>query len=425
MKVGIVGLGAAGLRAAMLLEEAGVQTLLYEARDRIGGRIRTVQRDRAVYEMGAEWIDADHARTLALFEDLGLQTMAGESWPRRLYFEGEMRESQDLWADALEDELRVESAAKELSFGLRRNPWENAARGDLDGRTLDDFLREHTSSARGLWWTRANYRSDEGDDPERIGLLGWLCATLPYREREDGSVSAFRVPGGMGQMIEGMANCLSANAHLGAVLRRVHCDNTSVSLRFEDFEVEVDRAILTVPPSVLEQVVIEPPLLGAARCAIEGVGMSRAVKVVMEFDRPFWRDLAWNGCLMCDTPLQQVWDASLGEAPLLCAYICGEQARSFANRADSVQAVVKELESLIPEASGRFVRGWLHDWVSEPFSHGAFSHHPAGYSLSYHRYLNRAHERIHFAGEHTAQWNGFVEGALESAERVVHEVLNA
>jgi monoamine oxidase len=30
--------------------------------------------------------------------------------------------------------------------------------------------------------------------------------------------------------------------------------------------------------------------------------------------------------------------------------------------------------------------------------------------------------QIHFAGEHTADWIGFVEGALESAERVVAEV---
>ena len=30
---------------------------------------------------------------------------------------------------------------------------------------------------------------------------------------------------------------------------------------------------------------------------------------------------------------------------------------------------------------------------------------------------------IHFAGEHTALWSGFIEGALESAERATKEIL--
>jgi phytoene dehydrogenase-like protein len=38
----VIGAGAAGLRAAVALRKAGRQVLVLEARDRIGGRVHTV-----------------------------------------------------------------------------------------------------------------------------------------------------------------------------------------------------------------------------------------------------------------------------------------------------------------------------------------------------------------------------------------------
>ena len=62
MTVGVVGMGIAGLRAAMLLEASGIDVKLFEVRDRIGGRLRTWTdgTDGTVYEAGGEWIDSDH-----------------------------------------------------------------------------------------------------------------------------------------------------------------------------------------------------------------------------------------------------------------------------------------------------------------------------------------------------------------------------
>jgi len=425
MRVAVVGLGAAGMRAAMLLEKAGAKVSLFEARKRLGGRISTIRSGSAIYDAGGEWLDADHCRALQLLQELGIEPDRASSWPGRVLFDGHECTADTLWTEALEDDLRVEAVAREMCRDLEEVPWKNAHRKEWDKRTLADFLRENTSSKRGLWWVWANCRSDEGDDPDEVSLLGWLCGYLHYLEREEHSMSAYRVPGGMGSMIDAIADRLVAKPHLGTVLQRVRQDSESVYLEFDTHEVEVDRVVLTLPPPALEKVIFEPALPGAKRCAIEACRMSRAIKICWEFDSFWWRDEGWTGSLHYDGPLQQLWDATRSEAPVLAAYVCGDDAVRWTKMADPVGEGLGELTRILPQAGAHFVRGWIHDWIDDPYSYGAFSSLAPGYALEYMRHIGTPEGRIHFAGDHACIRTGFIEGALESGERVAEEVLNA
>lgn len=423
MTVGVVGLGMSGLRTAMLLEKRGFDVKLYEARGRPGGRLHTSNEGNGtVYEAGGEWIDADHDRIIDLLREFGMEPEGRPTWPRRVVFRGETTTEDELWNDALEDDLRVEAAAKELCRDLLNPPWLNKSHTELDQRTLGDFLREHTQSDSGLWWVTSNFRSDEGDDPDRIGLLGWLCGYLHYLDRDGDVMSAYRVPGGFRGLCEKMLGTLQQEPCFGAVLHKVSQDDEGVWLHFERSKERVDRVVLTLPPPALERVIFEPALGVEKRCAIEACGMSRAVKICWEFDQAWWLEEGWGGSMHCDGPLQQTWDGSLGEAPVLTAYVCGDQAAEWAKLGDPVKAGLYELTQICPQASERFVRGWWHDWVTDRYALGAFSHLAPGYVLEHMEHAATAESRIHFAGEHTATWIGFIEGALESAERVTAEI---
>lgn len=425
MTVGIVGLGAAGLRAAMLLERAGVTVRLFEARHRAGGRMFTADEGGgAVYEAGGEWIDADHFRCLDLMREFNLEPMEPVDWPRKLVYGGRECTDVTIWNDALEDDLRVEGAAREMCRALSQPPWTNEHLRELDHRSLGDFLREHTSSERGLWWVNAKYRSDEGDDLERIGLLGWLSGYMHYLDREGEEMSAYRFPGGASRLFDRMAGSLKAEPTYGAVLQRVRQDSGGVTLVFDRGEARVDHVILTLPPPALERVVFEPALSVEKRCAVEACRMSRAIKIVWEFDRPWWEEAGWGGSMLCDGPLQQTWDGSGADAPILSSYICGEQAVEWTRLGDPVRAGVYELSQIFPQAAERFQRGWIHDWVSDPYAQGAFSHLAPEYVLEHMKHIAPPQGRVHFAGEHTAIWTGFIEGAFESAERVTEELLS-
>ena len=426
MKVGIVGMGAAGLRAAMLLKEAGAETELFEARHRPGGRLHTIDEGfGAVFEGGGEWIDSDHHRVIELLKRFGHEPLQNQEWPGKVVYGGKHTTEALLWSDALEDELRVEAAALEHCRDLYEPAWSNTQHAEWDAMNVAMFLANHTTTERGRWWVTANVRSDEGDDLSRIGMLGWLSGYLKYVDRDNDVASAFRIPGGARTLYQGMADTLCSEIRYGSVLRRVHQDASGVRLMFNDAEARVDRVILTLPPPCLEQVVFEPAMSVYKRCAVEACEMSRAIKISWEFESPWWKDQGWGGSMKCEGPIQQTWDASLGDAHILTAYVCGQSATEWAGLEDPVRAGVHELALLVPQAASTFKRGWMQDWLNDPYARGAFSHLAPGYVLEHMEHISTPEGRIHFAGEHCASWTGFIEGALESAEHVVPEVLSA
>jgi monoamine oxidase len=65
-----------------------------------------------------------------------------------------------------------------------------------------------------------------------------------------------------------------------------------------------------------------------------------------------------------------------------------------------------------------------HDWITDPYSEGCYVGLPAPGALTeLGSSLSRVHKRVHYAGTETAsEWIGYIEGAIESGERVANEV---
>lgn len=425
MRVGVVGMGIAGLRTAMLLKAAGAEVELFEARSRPGGRLHTVDAGfGSVFEAGGEWFDSDHHRVLALLREFGMEPRSSKEWPGKVVYGGKHTTEALLWNDALEDELRVEAAAREHCRDLYEPAWTNTRHAEWDAKNVAMFLANNTTTDRGKWWVTANVRSEEGDDLNRIGLLGWLAGYMKLNDRDGDVATSFRVPGGMKSVYEAMSASLDQDVRYGQVLERVHQDATGVTLTFDRGEAKVDYVVLTLPPPCLEQVVFEPPLSVSKRCAIEACEMSRAIKLTWEFESPWWKDQGWGGSMRCEGPIQQTWDASFGDAHLLTAYVCGSAANEWIGLEDPIRAGIHELSILVPEAAMTYKRGWINDWISDPYSRGAFSHLAPGYVLEHMEHIGKPEGRVHFAGEHCGSWTGCIEGALESAEVASTGVLN-
>ncbi|CAN5363566.1 NAD(P)/FAD-dependent oxidoreductase [soil metagenome] len=426
MTVAIVGLGIAGMRAAMLLEAAGHDVLLFEARDRLGGRMQTIDfGDGTKFESGGEWIDSDHERVFTLLHELGIDSESSHG--ERLYVvHGESCLESQLWNGALEDQLRFEASAGELARELRQPAWANVEVPQLDIATLSQFIDQNAHTPEGRWLLTATALSDEGDDPDQISLLGWLVFYQKYMQRQGGEMSSARIAGGAAALFEKMSANLRTETRFEHELVRVTQNSDNVVLEFSNGSTALaDHAILTVPPRPLERVVFEPALSAAVRCAIEGCLMAPILKICLAFDRAWWTDKGWNGGMQCDLPIQQTWDATRGETPVLACYVCGRAARSLGLEPDAVERALADLTQIHPEAKEHFLRGWVYDWSRDPYCEGGFSCVAPGYVLKHMGHIARAEGRVHFAGEHTSAWTGFIEGALESAERAVQEVQGA
>ncbi len=425
MNIAVIGAGPAGLRTALLLEQQGHNVTVFEARDRLGGRLHTVEVTGGTFDAGAEWIDADHDRVKSLCKELGLSLAQSEQWPGRVIYGGDERTEDKLWKEAAADIESVQKIAAEQCKGLPDPVWQDPALSELDLQTLGEFLDEYCSSKVGRWWCEAMYRSDEGEDTDRIGLLGWLVGYRSYLRRGAGDMSAFRIEGGAQKLGTEMAARLKNPVVLNRPLRSVQAREDVVELWFDGEMAFVDQVVLTIPPACLLGIDFFDTVPTEKSLAWEMIGGSRAIKVCMEFEEPFWRESGWAGRALSDLPFQQIWDGGHGGAAILTAYICGDQAEKVAERSDPVDYVVRAVSQLDPRAENQFIQGWLYDWPNDEWAQGAFSYLPPGSVMTALPHMGTRCGRIHFAGEHTASWLGFIEGALESAERVAKEIADA
>ena len=81
-RVVVVGAGIAGLAAASRLRQAGIDAVVLEARDRIGGRPHTVDLAGTPVDMGGSWIHHPIGNPLTAFcDDHGIARDAGNPLP--------------------------------------------------------------------------------------------------------------------------------------------------------------------------------------------------------------------------------------------------------------------------------------------------------------------------------------------------------
>lgn len=422
MNIAVVGAGFSGLRAAMLLEAQGHQVTVYEARDRVGGRAHSVRGESGFYEAGGEWIDSDHSRCLNLLQELGLTHESHDQWPGRLLWRDEDRPEDEPWPSAVASSEALESWAETAISAMPDEAWEHPQAHQLDHETLGSKLRQVSTDEASAWYLNATNRSDEGEDPDRVGLLGWLVGYRHYLSRTGTEMSAYRFGNGAQAVCEAMEARLGKEVLLSKVLKSVANYEDHVELWFGDEVAFYDACVLTLPPKVLLDVDFGPDLPLESENAWQSMGSARAIKVVLEFSEPIWERKGWKGRLLTDTAIMQSWSGGRNGLHALTCYICGDLADATRKQKEPEKNILESLESLIPGSKGAFVRAHLHDWIGDPFSKGAFSSLAPGSVTKSLIYATAPVGRTYFAGEWTATWAGFYEGALESAERVANQI---
>jgi monoamine oxidase len=424
MRVAIIGAGLAGLRAAALLEERGATVEVFEASDRLGGRLWTARPHPGIaYEAGGEWIDHDHLRIQRLLEDMGHPARPAPMPDGWVDLEGERVSRSALWADARDAETVLAATASDLCRDLRATGWEGPQAAAANHQSLAAFLDRLSISRRGRAWLDVVLRSDEGHDLDQVGLLGWLLGFEKYVDREGGEASALALPMPGECLVAALAAQIRGPIQRRTALRLVECDGRgALWLTFETGPQCFDRMVCTVPPTALGALRL-PGLSEHKQRAICGYGASLVLKVALAFERPWWEAHPSGGRTWSDGLLQQTWAPVQAEGPVLIAYVCGWRAAHL--RTDPVRMAHTELVQRFPEAQAGCLGGWAHDWQATPFVGIAHEHLRTGLGPRHLTEAARPVGSMHFAGTWTAGWHGFLEGALESAERVVDEIIEA
>ncbi len=423
----VVGAGAAGLAASRRLAAAGRSVLLLEARDRLGGRIWTVD---GPVELGAEFVHGHPGATLALLRESGCGVVScdGEHWVAR---DGRLQPMQD----------------RDASLRLLLNE----ARGLAPDISVADFLTRIEGNERFrpvAEWTRLLVEQFDAADPARASLQA-----IVREWTGDANVQApqGRPEGGYAALINQLARSFEIGRialRLETRLRAVHWSPGSVELETEERGIPkrltARAAVITLPLGVLAAeppdpaaVRFEPPI-ARQRAAFTGLAMGTALKVSLRFLTPFWERMEqgrWRNARLfhsSDAVFRTVWTAIPARTRWLTAWVGGPRAERLARESDdaviaSAVGSVQQLFGSRVDVASLLEEARYHNWQADPFARGAYSYVLVGGTRAGRMLAEPVDATLFFAGEATADAGeaGTVAGALASGERAAAELTAA
>lgn len=434
-RVIVIGAGLAGMCAAYELQNQGHTVTVLEAQMRPGGRVRTLREPFApglYVEAGAENIPGVHDLTQHYVRTFGLKLVPNMvPGARSLYHVRGKRilpDDKTVWPFALTDEERqlglqglhhkyIEAATQQaLDAGYGKQPIR--ALSTWDAYTPGAWLRSRGASSGAAELIALGYGTE----------FGSAASFLLHRLNSMGGTTGYRVEGGNDRLPEEFAK--RVEIRYGAPVAAVTQDDQSVKVTLASASgtetLTVDRVVCAIPCPVIGKLFQDARLSQAKQKAIREQNYSRTVKVFLQTRTRFWLKDRLNGYVTTDLPIERLTPdpgADPGARGALTVYPIGAYTSVLEKmRAEErVTAALEQAKQIFPELSKDFEGGVAHCWGLDPWQRGAFALHTPG-QIGFIETLAAAEGRIHFAGEHTSVWTGWMQGALESGRRVVREI---
>ncbi len=432
----VIGAGLAGLAAAYYIEKekkAWTYTVL-EARERIGGRVFSFhfrEEPTLVCELGGEWIGRSHDHMLHLCKLFGLKPIDHRfdyNFVKRGTIQRTLRSSAWPFAKAMEKpfyELR-----KQFKANRNNTTWGE----ELDRRDWWTVLRDMGFSEEDLL-TRD--LMDSTDFGESIRHTGGYSGASEYFEGNKTDEMDFRIEGGNTHLVNALAEAVGQqHIHTSEQVTQVIQKNGKIKVRTnftlgteftaekgrgkEGHDYEADACICTVPARTLRKIKFKPTLPDAQREAAEELQYARIMKTVLLFDERFWnKNRRTKFSCFTDSVADFMFDASLrqeGKAGILCSYAIGDKADDQASSGpEALQEMLEQvLSQLFPQRRTKAVAIHRYAWQRDEYSEGAYALYRPGQWFPVTKALKASHINVHFAGEHIADTQGFMEGAVDS-----------
>ncbi|MEM8806033.1 MAG: FAD-dependent oxidoreductase [Cyanobacteria bacterium P01_G01_bin.38] len=445
-KIVVIGAGLAGLAAAHELTQAGHDVTVLEARPRAGGRVYTLREPftEGLYaEAGAFWIAENHELTLKYVNLFDLPLLPNTV---RNVFGNYYGRGQHLQLDNLA-ELPYQLTAQEANLDFNElfltyfgpaleavgstdltGPIEPAL-ASYDQLTVTEYLRQQGASPDAIALLRLGYLDVWGDGIDTYSVLQLLrdlvLNTAP---------NYYQIEGGNDRLPQALAASLSDQIIYQAAVTQIAQTDQGVSVDFSEQgsaqTLTGDYVICTVPLSVMKRIQISPGLSNDKQQAIEQLAYTSVTRVLLQTRSKFWQEHGKPGYTATDLPIGLVGDATFsqsGTSGILETLMTGDDARQAAEIAANRRAefVMPHLEAVYPGVQPQILASTSVSWDQQPWSQGGYVWFQPGQMSQLLPTLSRPEGRIHFAGEHTSPWNGWMQGALQSGERAAQEIVAA
>ena len=444
----VVGAGFAGLTAARELTGAGRSVVVLEARDRVGGRTCTEEHLGTWIDLGGQWIGPGQDRIEALVAELGFRTYPQTEAGDDVILDGDgARRVANVAFGFDDDELTsylelvgaLEAIAEQVPLEA---PWSAPQAQEWDAMSLAEWVRTHGVVERVAGLFEVGVQAVFAASSAQLSLLhaahylhsagGWSKLT-----DSEGGAQQDRVEGGMQPVAERLASLLpDGTMRLFHAVTSIaqHDDGVriGVSAPAGPTEIDADRIVVAVPPTLAGRIAYDPPLGAQRDQLVQHMPQGSVVKFHVLYEEPWWRDEGLSGMVLAPgEPIGVTFDCTppAGRPGLISGFFEGPAAVAAGEQTmEERRDVVVDVLARAMGERARDVAGYVdRDWSAEPFTRGCYGAHlPPGAWTVYGPALRRPVGRIHWAGTETAEhWTGYIDGAIDSGQRVAAEVLAA
>lgn len=447
----IVGAGMAGLGAALELVARGHDVTVLEARARPGGRVFTIREpfaDDLYVEAGAMQVFDVHARAQRYIQQFGLTldpigpppkplasvahvlghrvvTQPGESvrWPFAMNADERALDAAGLYRKYVTPLLQALNDAEAQGALL-------SAFGKHDHTTFTEHLRALGASPSAIAVLKAGLASGLGDGADHVSALNLLREAAHRALRKQ----SFTIRGGTDRLPKALASRLGDRIRYGAAVTRLEQDANGARAVFTQAgkraTVSADRLVCAIPFSVLRRLDVSPAFGREKRRVVEQLQYTSVTRVFVQTRTRFWIEDGVSGNASTDLSVRGIYERTInqpGTRGILESYQAGAQARATTKLtdADRLGTTVAEMAKVYPRITEQYEGGTSKSWDDDEWSRGAYAWFKPGEMHTLLPHVATSEGRIHFAGDHASSSPGWMEGALESAERVVREIEGA
>lgn len=451
-RVAIVGGGIAGLSALHHLSRAGIDARLYEARNRLGGRMHTQRTAEGQYfEAGGQLVNSDHNDIHALAKAFGVPLVDRKAGPHQsvVLVDGRLVPQAELVKLLTPLAARIARDSEAVDASPR-------AAAVIDAMSVKAYLDRHAAllpDPRIRRLIEASIRTEYGAEPHQASALQ-LIFNLPTVKGEHievlaGSDERYVISGGSGRLAAAIADAHRDRIETGKRLRAIRDTGNGVRLSFLDgTAADADIVIVATPAPILRQIEFAVPLPPRWRAFIAEADLGRNEKVQITASATPWVGVLGSGGELWDASsgYSLGWDGTLqgveaGGKPVWNWFLGGDQVAMARKDAPEtlVSAFARFTEPAVPGIRQAVANGIVRrtNWCNDALTLGAYTNSAPGQLTRFGGLFwiesDRAAERqqavagrVIFAGEHVSDaWVGFMNGGAQTGRLAAEAVVAA
>jgi monoamine oxidase len=437
----VIGAGAAGLYAADILRIKGVKVTVLEASSQPGGRIRSLRNQQDVQyqtfgnltqadfpvELGAEIVYGSNSSWGKIISDLRIPTIELDTSAPRYVLDKQAKSAVEWQGDA--DFNAVQKFVEGLPNFSGGGSIRDAAAVNIRAQAL-------LNSQAGNFY---------GSTSDLIGASG-LAESLKLIAHDTKQLITKANP--LQDVLLSRFSEMLSGVQFKTIVTRIDWGSDMITVTDSNGKTySAKKVIVTVPLSILKSgaITFNPPLPATTTSAMGKFGMDSAFRMLLDFKKNFWgfdSSFIWGG-----SKVPQYFSAGIGRSSLyrtMSLTIYGQKAQQLSALPDDYSrtlSVLAELDEIYANQGTQFVRrdldnpddsknilSLVQDWSKVEFAKGGFSYPLVGATLQHRKDMAMPlSDKLYFAGEATDFEGdaGTVSGALNSAVRVVNEVVKS